>query len=154
MWLYECPPVYHPLQDSHFGFFFREPPIFFPIWATISSIVKTSLDFNSPYITLNIWSMSSCVWPTRRKPISTSSKILKATNIEHKPNMYLFLFSLQQLSACIHKMHGKHPRASLTFCIAFMMEFATWLLSCSCKMSIHHHKRVGVHVLKLHTSEF
>ena len=49
-------------------------------------------------MTLNLWSRSSCVCPTIKNKSYTSRRCPNATNVTHNLNMYLFLFSHEQLS--------------------------------------------------------
>ena len=97
--------------------------------ANISFTESMSCRFKTLKMMLNRWSMSSCAWPTIRKERRTSRKYLSATRLAQYANMYLFLFSLPQLSACIHKTGGSDPLRLRTSPKTFANDVTTWLLS-------------------------
>ena len=97
--------------------------------ANISFTESISCRFKTPEMMLNRWSMSSCVWPTIRKERRTSRKYPSATRLAQYANMYLFLFSLPQLSACIRKTGGSDPLRLRTSPKTFANDVTTWLLS-------------------------
>ena len=97
--------------------------------ANISFTKSISCRFKTPEIMLDRWSMSSCVWPTMRKERRTFQKYPRATRLAQYANMYLFLFSLLQLSVCIRNTWTNDPLRLRTSSKTFANDVITWLLS-------------------------
>ena len=79
---------------------------------------------------LNLWLMSSYICPMIKNDSWTSQKCPNATSVAQNPNIYLFLFSREQLSAWMHSVGGNVPRWLCTSPSTRTMDVMTWLLSC------------------------
>jgi hypothetical protein len=71
-----------------------------------NGIVGKSFSRNFMLHRPNDASMSSCVWPTKRKDTKTSLKMPFATNNDQYANTYLLLLSFAQLSNYTRRVGG------------------------------------------------